>query len=366
MQTVYVGLSGGVDSAVSAALLKERGHNVVGAFIKIWRPEFIECTWKEDRLDAMRGAVALGIPFLEIDLSEEYKKEVVDSMVADYAKGITPNPDVLCNRHIKFGSFFTWARESGADFVATGHYARSTNVRPTRSNMFDLVGRTCGLLRGKDPQKDQSYFLHRLNAEDLAHIMFPMGDMQKSDVRDLAGRRRLPVAKRPDSQGLCFLGDVSIPEFLSRFIKVTPGDVVDMRGAVVGKHDGAALYTIGQRHGFTPYHFLHQKSGKGFTAPLYVVAIDTKANTIRVSPNREDAAVKKVNIRDMHWLQKPTLPLTALAQTRYRETPVEVSVIEENGAYTAHFKAPHIAAPGQSIVLYAGEQCLGGGIVALQ
>src|SRR3989338_4845991 len=160
MQTVFVGLSGGVDSAVSAALLKERGFNVVGAFIKICRPEFIECTWQEDRQDAMRVAAALGIPFREIDLSEEYKIEIVDSMVADYAKGITPNPDVLCNRHIKFGSFFTWARESGADFVATGHYARSTNVRPTRSNMFDLVGRTCGLLRGEDPQKNQAHFLH--------------------------------------------------------------------------------------------------------------------------------------------------------------------------------------------------------------
>src|ERR1041385_6375895 len=190
MKKVFVGLSGGVDSAVSAALLKERGYHVTGVFIKIWRPEFIECTWKEDRIDAMRVCAALEIPFKELDLSEVYKKDIIDSMVKDYARGVTPNPDVLCNRSIKFGGFAKWAFDEGADRIATGHYARTENGK---------------LLRGVDEKKDQSYFLHLVSENDLKRTLFPVGEMKKTQVRELAKKFNLPVAQKPDSQGLCFI-----------------------------------------------------------------------------------------------------------------------------------------------------------------
>ncbi len=345
MKTVFVGLSGGVDSAVSAALLKERGFNVVGAFIKIWRPEFTECTWKEDRQDAMRVAAAVGIPFREVDLSEEYKKEVVDSMVRDYAQGITPNPDVLCNKSIKFGSFFRWAMDNGADMIATGHYARIVE----NNGVFELH-------RGRDTSKDQSYFLHQLKGTDLSRVLFPVGDLEKSEVRRRAGHFDLPVATRPDSQGLCFVGDITLSEFLGRFIPLTKGGVVDRDGSMVGEHEGAALYTIGQRHGFTIF-----KSG----SPYYVTRIDLSTNTVHVSHQREDGAVSEVRVDDMHWIGESQLAsVGVLAQTRYRETPVSVSLTHTQGSMIVKFKTPHIAAPGQSIVLYDGDHCLGGGTIS--
>ena len=196
MNKVFVGLSGGVDSAVSAALLKEAGYEVTGVFIKIWQPEFIECTWKDDRLDAMRVCAALDIPFRELDLSEQYKKEVVEKMVADYARGVTPNPDVLCNAEIKFGAFAAWAKREGAASIATGHYAQKK----------DAVGHF-ELLRAHDTAKDQSYFLYRLTQADLSRALFPIGGMEKSEVRAQAKRFKLPVADKPDSQGLCFVGE---------------------------------------------------------------------------------------------------------------------------------------------------------------
>jgi tRNA-specific 2-thiouridylase len=206
--TVFVGLSGGVDSAVSAALLKDAGHSVVGVFIKIWQPEFLECTWAKDRLDAMRVAAALGIPFREVDLSQEYKRDVVGEMIRSYSAGETPNPDVTCNRAIKFGAFASWAHDQGADAVATGHYAR---VRKTFGE--------AQLLRGVDSAKDQSYFLYQLSSRDLLRVMFPVGEMKKDAVRAKARRFNLPVAAKADSQGLCFVGDVSMRDFLKRFIR---------------------------------------------------------------------------------------------------------------------------------------------------
>ncbi len=348
-KTVFVGLSGGVDSAVSAALLKERGYNVVGAFIKIWRPEFTECTWKEDRQDAMRVAAALGIPFKEVDLSEEYKKEVVDSMVSDYARGITPNPDILCNRQIKFGHFYTWARAHGADMIATGHYARIVEKNP---GTFELH-------RGKDPSKDQSYFLHQVKGSDLANVLFPVGDIEKSEVRRLAEKFGLPVAARPDSQGLCFVGDISLSDFLARFISLTPGPVIDSDGKIIGEHQGAALYTIGQRHGFTTTN----TDG----APYYVTRIDSKANTVYVSHRREDGAVSEIHVNDMHWICDSHLTsVGVVAQSRYRETPVPITLTHTHKSVNIKFKTPHIAAPGQSIVLYDGTQCLGGGTISIK
>lgn len=339
-KTVFVGLSGGVDSAVSAALLKEQGYTVVGAFIKIWSPEFLECTWKEDRLDAMRVCAALQIPFKEVDLSEQYKNEVVADMIANYSRGLTPNPDVLCNRSIKFGHFSRWAFENGADMVATGHYAQVEE----RDDHFCL-------LRGLDTNKDQTYFLYQLNQPDLSKTLFPIGGYAKPQVRALAKKFDLPNTNRPDSQGLCFVGDVSMKEFLSRFITLQRGNVVDEEGITVGTHDGAALYTIGERHGFsTTGSQVH-----------YVIGVDIEKNILRVSKTKQSATVGEILLTNSTWAgDEPTFPLRAEAQARYREKPFFVTV-ERNGA--ARFDEPHIAAPGQSLVLYQGATCLGGGII---
>jgi len=340
---IFVGLSGGVDSAVSAALLAEQGFDVTGVFVKIWQPEFIECTWREDRLDAMRVCAALDIPFREIDLSAEYKKEVVDTMVADYARGITPNPDVLCNSTIKFGALASWAKNEGADALATGHYAQRSDA----SGHFEL-------LRGRDAAKDQSYFLYRLKQSDLARTYFPIGGLSKVDVRKEATRRLLPVATKPDSQGLCFIGEVSMRDFLSRYITLVPGPVVDETGARIGEHDGAALYTIGQRHGFTT----------GSSVPQYVVGVDIATNTVRVSARREDGARISVHLTDVSWVHREApLGKPLRAQARYHEKPVEVTLSKEGSVLCATFAQPHIASSGQSLVIYDGDTCLGGGVI---
>lgn len=347
MKTVFVGLSGGVDSAVSAALLKEQGYKVVGAYIKIWQPEFIECTWREDRLDAMRVAATLGIPFKEIDLSEEYKKEVVEHMVADYARGITPNPDVLCNSKIKFGSFAAWARENGADYVATGHYARIEE----KDGQYRL-------LRGKDENKDQSYFLYQLEASDLARTLFPVGGFTKSEVRARAVQFDLLVAKKPDSQGLCFVGDVSMRDFLSRFIHLKNGPVVDMEGRHIGEHEGAGLYTVGQRHGFT---VAHTGASQG---AYFVVAVDAVHNTIQVSTRRFDAMRTEVRLPKIHWIGKTrTGSLEAHVQARYRESPQKAQIEMSGISARVRFSEPRIAASGQSLVIYKEDECLGGGVI---
>jgi len=350
---VFVGLSGGVDSAVSAALLKEQGYDVVGTFIKIWQPEFIECTWREDRLDAMRVCAALGVPFCEIDLSEEYKREVVERMVADYARGVTPNPDVLCNRHIKFGSFAQWAKEQGAHAIATGHYARKREV-----------GGHLELLRARDFSKDQSYFLYRLTQLDLARAMFPIGGMLKSEVRALARKFNLPIAQKPDSQGLCFVGEVSMAEFLKRFIPLERGAVL-CDGEVVGEHEGAALYTTGQRHGLTP----RSKTG---TDAYYVVSTDVLKNEVHVSTRREDAERPSASVSDVHWVyREPELPCAVHVQARYHEQGVGATITKETDGFIATFERPHIVSPGQSLVFYQpsgradeGDVCVGGGVIA--
>ncbi|MDP3965642.1 MAG: tRNA 2-thiouridine(34) synthase MnmA [bacterium] len=355
---VFVGLSGGVDSAVSAALLKNQGFNVEGVFIKIWQPEFTECTWAADRLDAMRVTVALGIPFREIDLSDDYKRMVVEDMIAAYKRGITPNPDVLCNRHIKFGSFLKYALREGANYIATGHYSRikKSEIINQRDNAKSENGYT--LLRGIDANKDQSYFLYTLGREDLARTLFPVGGLLKKQVRALAQKWKLPVAQKSDSQGLCFVGDVTMKDFLSHYIRLEGGSVLDRGGAVIGTHDGAALYTIGQRHGFVV-----KRSG-GDTAPQYVVAVDIPANTITVSARREDAARKEVLIDTMHWVGKtPALPLQVQAQARYREKARSALISADGKNIKIVFDEQQIAAAGQSLVVYDEDVCLGGGVI---
>lgn len=337
MQTVYVGLSGGVDSAVSAALLKIAGYNVVGAFIKIWRPEFIDCPWQRDRLDAMRVCAALEIPFKEIDLSTEYKNAVIDDMVAKYAEGITPNPDVLCNRHIKFGAFASWAFAEGADIVATGHYAQNIDTQ---------------LVRGKDTNKDQSYFLWQLTKKDLERALFPVGGLTKPEVRALAEKFNLPVSAKKDSQGLCFVGDITMRDFLGHYLPLTKGDVLDENGAVIGDHDGAALYTLGERHGF------RVKAHSAAQHPHYIVNVDTAKNAITVSSKKSDASKREVRLVHTNWLQSTSGSF--MAQARYRETPV-ACVVEGD---SVRFTEPHLAPPGQSLVIYDGDKLIGGGIIS--
>lgn len=342
-QKAYVGLSGGVDSAVSAALLKEQGYAVTGVFIKIWRPEFIECSWREDRLDAIRVAAHLGIPYREIDLSDAYKKEVVDRMIDSYKAGMTPNPDVLCNTMVKFGTFMRYALENGADIVATGHYAQSSEGR---------------LLRGKDASKDQSYFLHELTAEQLMRISFPIGGLEKHAVREMASALGLPVAQKPDSQGLCFVGDITLPHFLGQYMSLIPGSVLNEQGEEVGEHDGAVSYTIGQRHGF-------RLLAAAQHVPHYVIATDSAMNTITVSTDRRAAETHAALIHKMHWIGKvPKLDREYLVQTRYRETPVLARLTEESRGLRALFAKPHLVSPGQSLVVYDNDACLGGGVMS--
>jgi len=340
-KNVWVGLSGGVDSAVSAALLKEQGYDVTGVFIKIWSPEFLECTWREDRLDAMRVAVHLDIPFLEVDLSEEYKDSVIANMLHEYEAGRTPNPDVLCNETIKFGAFAKWAFKNGAEILATGHYVRVE----TRESVAHL-------LKGIDPAKDQTYFLYRMPKAVIEKTIFPVGGFTKKQIREKALSLRLPNAERPDSQGLCFVGDVSMQEFLSRFIALKKGVLVNESSEHIGEHDGAMLYTIGQRHGFR----LLPIAGDG---PYYVIGIDTKKNIVRVSRNVAVSKHAGAMLSDIHWINEPLDEDMLTAAPRYHAKEVPVKIVGNK----VYFAEPVQLTPGQSLVFYRGEECLGGGII---
>ncbi|KKU66577.1 MAG: tRNA-specific 2-thiouridylase MnmA [Parcubacteria group bacterium GW2011_GWA2_47_16] len=363
---VFVGLSGGVDSSVSAALLQERGYQVTGVFIKVWTPDFIECTWKEDRLDAMRVCAKLEIPFITLDLSKEYKKEVVDYMIAEYKAGRTPNPDVMCNRYVKFGGFYKWAMGQGGDYVATGHYARlcHTNIQmdTNSTNNYEL-------LAGRDKEKDQSYFLWTLKQEQLAHTLFPVGDLKKPEVRKLAKKFNLPTAEKKDSQGLCFMGKIDVKEFLKHYIKPKRGNVLNEEGEVVGTHDGAMFFTLGERHGFE----ITQKTAGD--KPYYVVGKDIKKNTLIVSNNKlrgSNSGPQQVfELEDTHWING-VLPVTRkfLARLRYRQPLQGVRIKNQDSRITngeslkVEFDDAQTGGDsGQSVVFYDGEVCLGGGVI---
>lgn len=350
---VFVGLSGGVDSSVSAALLKAQGHTVTGVFIKVWHPDFLTCSWRDDRRDAMRVCAALEIPFIELDLSKEYKQHIVDAMVADYAAGRTPNPDALCNKYIKFGAFLEAARSRGADAVATGHYAQICS---------DADG--LHLQEGADPLKDQSYFLWTMPQHVLSNVLFPVGGMPKSEVRKLATKFKLPTATKKDSQGLCFLGPIDLGDFIGHFISRTPGKVLSPEGAVIGTHDGAMIYTLGQRHGFT----LTTQSPDA--KPLYVVSKSIADNTITVSEEPPQApAGTTFALTDCVFTidaEKLEAKTTLTARIRYRGAKIPCTINTINGS-TAHItfsQTIDAIASGQSVVVYDGTTCLGGGIVA--
>jgi len=354
---VYVGLSGGVDSSVSALLLKKAGYDVTGVFIKVWQPDWITCTWKEDRLDAMRICAALEIPFVTLDLEKEYKREVVDYMIAEYTAGRTPNPDVMCNKYVKFGAFFDWAMGQGADYVATGHYAQ---VRKTED------GQTA-LLMGKDPNKDQSYFLWTLTQKQLSHTLFPIGHLEKPEVRKLAEKHGLITADKKDSQGLCFIGKIDMKEFLREYIQTEKGNVLNEKGEVIGEHDGALFFTIGERHGFTI-----TKKGTN-DEPYYVVSKDAKKNTITVSHRSEEGglstAVTEFKLQNVNWIREvPVIEKKYVARARYRQELQEcrIEITTSNSALVTFTKQQSAISGGQSMVAYNGEECIGGGIIDIK
>lgn len=365
---VLVGMSGGVDSSVSAALLVEQGYDVTGGFIKNWSDTKDlwtgECEWRGERRDALRVAAKLDIDLLTFDFEEEYRERVLKTVFDEYEEGVTPNPDVLCNQEIKFGLFHDAARRLGFDYVATGHYARVER---------DEDG--AHLLKGNDPDKDQSYFLHRISRDALAHALFPIGHLRKSEVRALAEKFELPVAHKPDSQGICFIGKLDFHDFLRKKIPPAPGDIVTPEGEVVGRHDGIDAYTIGQRQGLQV-----SKDGKAW----YVAAKDRKRNRLIVVPDREHALLYRTHIRLRKTHLLNDLPDDGAVQVavRYRTELVPGIVIPSevegslsggisplaslgrNDEMIIHFSQPVWApAPGQSAVIYSGDECLGGGFI---
>jgi len=351
---IFVGMSGGVDSSVSAALLQKEGHDVIGVFIKVWQADFLPCTWREERREAMRAAAHLGIPFLTLDLEKEYKTSVVDYMIREYGMGRIPNPDVMCNKEVKFGAFLKFAESQGADFIATGHYARSIRNEENQYKLF----------AGVDKEKDQSYFLWTLTQAQLAHTLFPVGHLQKSEVRQLAKQFGLPNAEKKDSQGLCFMGKVDMAEFLKHYLHTSPGEVHDEEGNVIGSHEGALLYTIGQRHGFrTDKETVNER-------PYFVVGKNLTTNTITVG-HREPVNAKnsaRIAVSNLHMIgENFTERNDIVARIRYRGELFPATVAYENSKLRVQFPtAIEGLAPGQSIVFYAGEECLGGGIIEEQ
>jgi len=341
-ETVFVGVSGGVDSSVSLAILKNAGYNTVGCFIKTWQPDFIECTWKQERRDAMRVCASLDIPFLTIDAEEEYKNAVAMYMTNEYKAGRTPNPDVMCNKEVKFGVFLKKALELGADYVATGHYARTQDGK---------------LLKGIDESKDQSYFLWMLTQDQLLKTKFPIGHLEKKEVRKIAQKYELLTAEKKDSQGVCFLGPIDMKDFLKHYIEVKKGDVIDTEGKTIGHHDGALFYTLGERHGFT----ITEKGTED--KRLYVVDRDLEKNTITVSEDiNQDTKEenKKIKIKDINWITKPISGKTYEARIRYGQ---KLEKCQTEGDFVIFDNPQNAVASGQSIVVYDGEECVGGGII---
>ncbi len=323
---IFVGLSGGVDSAVSAALLQQAGALVTGVFIKGWYPPGMPCSWAAERRDAMRVAARLHIPFITLDASVEYKKSVIDYLIAEYRAGRTPNPDVMCNREVKFGAFYRFAKEQGADAIATGHY--------------------------RSGEKDQSYFLWAVPKEVLESILFPVGHMEKDHVRSLANKLNLPVAEKRDSQGVCFLGNISVEEFLRMEFGTATGQARDEKGQTVGEHDGAVLYTIGERIALRDAE----------TGPWFVLAKDMSTNELVVGKSRISAvqqAQSPIRFAEPNWFADASD--ATLAQYRYRGPRVPGHI--EQNRFVCEGALSDIPTPGQSVVFYHNGTLVGGGII---
>jgi tRNA-uridine 2-sulfurtransferase len=347
-KTVFVGLSGGVDSSVAALRLKKRGFNVVGVFIKVWHPDFMVCNWEAERLDAMRVAAHLEIPFLTCDAEAEYRDEVAHYFISEYKAGRTPNPDVLCNKEVKFGAFLRYAKEKGADYIATGHYVQRKD------------GERAEMHRGIDSNKDQSYFLWSLSNEQLDFALFPVGDSEKQVIRDEATKAGIPTAAKKDSQGVCFLGHIDIPEFLSHYVALKKGDVLDEHGEMIGTHKGALVYTIGQRHGFTLTNNDTERKH------LYIISRNIEANTITVSETKPSiTGDEHIKLKDVVLRSGLKDGEVVEAQFRYRQTPFEVTIISQSNGEIVLKTNSNVEKPasGQSCVIYRGSHCIGGGTI---
>lgn len=348
-KTVFVGLSGGVDSSVAALRLINEGYNVVGVFIKVWHPEFLVCNWEQERLDAMRVAAHLDIPFLTCDAEEAYRDEVAKYFVSEYIAGRTPNPDIMCNQHVKFGAFIDFAKERGADFIATGHYAQK------------ITNDKAELHRGVDTGKDQSYFLNSLSQEQLEYALLPVGNSVKDVIRKEAAAAKIPTATKKDSQGVCFLGHIDIKDFLSHYVKLEVGDVLDKSGQVIGRHEGSLIYTVGQRHGFT-VNTSTEKRGA-----YYVVSKDIENNTITVDSTKPTLVTdNNLTLNDLSLRDKISVGEEYEVQTRYRQKPFKAQVASSTSEeiVISLLENSEAAAYGQSCVLYRGSLCLGGGIIS--
>lgn len=354
MSKILVGLSGGVDSAVAAALLLEQGHEVAGGYMKNWINEdgiAGDCPWEQDVEDAHEVARTLGIEFRVVDLIDQYRDRIVDYMLEGYRSGITPNPDVYCNREMKFGVFLDYALSQGFEAVGTGHYARRR----------ERADGTADILRGADPNKDQSYFLALMEQRQVARARFPCGEMLKPQVREVAERFNLPVAGKKDSQGICFIGNVKMSDFLRHYVPDTPGDIVGLDGNVLGKHKGLHLYTLGQRKG---HGVASPRDGMAYV----VVGKNAEQNQLIVGWDMENTPglyVEKCTVGTVSWVNKPITGVRKVdAQPRYRakSEPVTVTPMDD-GRLALEFVRPQRAVtPGQICAFYDGGTLLGGGV----
>lgn len=403
-QRVYVGMSGGVDSSLTAALLVEQGYDVTGIYMKNWTQDLpgMKCPWADDLADAKRVAVQLGIDFKVFDFEREYKQQVVDYMIDEYRAGRTPNPDIMCNQEVKFKLFLDAALADGADLIATGHYARvvhgsegdkpsdavasrqddssATSLHPAKlvdtqasSDSQETTNESSGfnkaslgssssatsstnalLVMAADTNKDQTYFLYRVTSEALAKTLFPLGDYTKPQVRQMAEQRGLTTAHKKDSQGICFVGQIGIREFLGQYVQTRPGDIVDKRtGQQLGRHDGAIYYTLGQRHGLN----------LGGGLPYYVVGKDMERNEIYVSTDLNDESLwrHEITLGSLHWIDGVHRDGEYLVRIRHRAPLVRCRLEGDRLTLDEPLRA---IAPGQSAVLYDGDTCVGGGIIA--
>lgn len=401
MKHVFVGMSGGVDSSVTAALLKQQGYQVTGVFMKNWAQDLpgFKCPWRDDLADAKRVAVQLGIPFKMYDFQDQYKQKVVDYMIAEYEAGRTPNPDIMCNQEVKFRLFLETALEDGADMIATGHYAKVARapIYNIQSPIFNGQGpdttppsrhsREGGnpvkqsvhsepeypipdnqksifqLQQAVDTNKDQTYFLYRITEDALSKTLFPLGEMTKPEVRKKASELGLVTAEKKDSVGICFVGEIGIKDFLKNFVSVEPGDIIEKSTAQkIGTHDGALYYTIGQRHGLNV----------GGGMPYYVVGKDVYKNEVYVSRDLDDPDLwhKSLTLTDVHWINKvPDVGPQSIdlkVRTRHRGPLMSVESVQKISEHEYKLGLTEEAralAPGQSAVLYQEQTCLGGGII---